>query len=285
MNLISLTPVDLIMAAVLVLALAYLSQRMSLGLGNTIIVAAIRTAVQLLLVGLLLEVLFSHVHLGWIVLIAFVMLLAAGREVMVRQQRTFSGWWGFGLGTGSMFISSFVVTILALIVVVGPTPWYAPQYAVPLLGMLLGNTMTGVALGLDRLKEGAWQQRDMIEARLSLGESWQQAVGSIRRDSMRVGMIPIINAMAAAGIVSLPGMMTGQILAGSPPLEAVKYQILIMFLISAGTGFGTIAAVHFGARRLFDGRDRLRLDRLHVRQPGYMFSRIEKLMQRRPAKS
>ena len=75
-------------------------------------------------------------------------------------------------------------------------------------------------------------------------------------------MIPIINSMTVAGLVSLPGMMTGQILAGNPPMEAVKYQILIMFLIAGGTGFGTMAAVWLGARRLFDERQRLRLDRL-----------------------
>jgi ABC-type iron transport system FetAB permease component len=67
----------------------------------------------------------------------------------------------------------------------------------------------------------------------------------------------------AAGIVSLPGMMTGQILAGSPPIEAAKYQLLIMFLISAGTGLGSVVAVWIGSRRLFDERQRLRLDRLH----------------------
>jgi putative ABC transport system permease protein len=72
----------------------------------------------------------------------------------------------------------------------------------------------------------------------------------------------MFNSMAAAGIVSLPGMMTGQILAGTPPMEAVKYQLLIMFLITAGTGFGTFAAVNMGAKRLFDERQRLRLDRL-----------------------
>ena len=75
-------------------------------------------------------------------------------------------------------------------------------------------------------------------------------------------MIPTINGMAIAGLVSLPGMMTGQILSGTPPFEAVKYQILIMFLIAAGTGFGTMVAVWLGARRLFDERSRLRLDRL-----------------------
>ena len=128
--------------------------------------------------------------------------------------------------------------------------------------MMLGNTMTGIALGLERLTQAAREQRAGIEARLMLGHTSRQAIAEIRRQSMRYGMIPIINAMAAAGIVSLPGMMTGQILAGSPPIEAVKYQILIMFLITAGTGFGTVSAVMLGSHRLFDTRERLRLDRL-----------------------
>ena len=160
------------------------------------------------------------------------------------------------------FVSAFATTIFALLVIIGTDPWYAPQYAIPLLGMMLGNTMNGVSLALDRLTTSAWQQRGVIEARLTLGQEWRVAIGDITRESVRVGMIPIINAMAAAGIVSLPGMMTGQILSGTPPMEAVKYQILIMFMIAAGTGFATMAASWIGARRLFDERCRLRLDRL-----------------------
>jgi len=95
-----------------------------------------------------------------------------------------------------------------------------------------------------------------------LGETSVQAITDIRRESMRAGMIPIINSMAAAGLVSLPGMMTGQILAGAPPVEAVKYQILIMFLISAGTGFGVISVLWLISKRLFDDRHRLRFDQL-----------------------
>jgi putative ABC transport system permease protein len=87
-------------------------------------------------------------------------------------------------------------------------------------------------------------------------------MSGIVREAVRTGLIPIINAMAAAGIVSLPGMMTGQILAGIPPVEAVKYQILIMFLIAGGTGLGLLSAVYGGVYRLSDNRHRLRLDRL-----------------------
>ncbi|MBK1725865.1 ABC transporter permease [Halorhodospira neutriphila] len=261
-QLIDLTALDLGIAGALVALLAGLSWAGRLGIGRSLLIAGVRTVVQLLLVGLVLETLFAHATLYWVALMGAVMLLVAGREVMARQKRRFAGLWGFGLGTAAMFLSSFSVAVLALAALVQPEPWYQPQYAIPLLGMLLGNTMNGVALSVDRLTDGAWQQRELIEGRLALGEPWTAAIEPVRYDATRSGMIPIINAMAAAGIVSLPGMMTGQILAGTPPLAAVKYQILIMFLITVGTGFGTLAAVWLAARRLFDERERLRLDRL-----------------------
>ena len=262
MNVISLSPFDLSMAAVLVLILAFVSIMLKIGLASRIVIAAIRTVVQLLLIGLVLKALFAQVNLLYVSVLSIFMLLVAGREVMARQQRKFGGLWGYGLGTLSMFISSFTLTVYALVVIVSTDPWYTPQYAIPLLGMMLGNTMTGVSLALDKLTTTAWQQRTVIEARLILGQDWREAIGDITRDSVRIGMIPMINAMAAAGIVSLPGMMTGQILSGTDPLEAVKYQILIMFLITAGTGFSAMLATWIGARHLFDDRQRLRLDRL-----------------------
>jgi putative ABC transport system permease protein len=259
---IALTPLDLALAALLVLALAATSWRLRLGVAGRLLVAALRTTVQLALVGFVLKALFAHVHLGWMVLAALVMLAAAAREVMARQERRLTGWWGLGIGGGSMLVSSFAITVLALVAVVQPAPWYAPRYAIPLLGMLLGNTMSGVALGLNELTRGASLQRGALEAQLILGRTAREATAGLRRSAMRTGLIPILNAMAAAGLVSLPGMMTGQILAGNPPTDAVKYQILIMFLIASGTGFGVVCAVTLGARRLFDERDRLRLDRL-----------------------
>ena len=262
MNLILLTPLDLAIAATLVVALALISLRLSLGIEGKLLVAAARTVVQLSLLGLVLKFLFVQSHPLLISALAMFMLFVAGYEVMARQLRRFSGIWGFGVGTISMFISSFSVTILALIVIIQAEPWYSVQYLIPLLGMMLGNTMSGVAIALDNLTQNAWQRRQEIEARLILGHTCDQAIREIRRNALRSGLIPIINAMAAAGIVSLPGMMTGQILAGTPPMEASKYQILIMLLIAAGTGFGATAAVWIGAKRLFDDRERLRLDRL-----------------------
>ena len=181
---------------------------------------------------------------------------------MARQTRTFTGWWSYGLGTTSMLIAGAVVTIFALTTQVRPDPWYEARVALPLLGMILGNTMNGIALGIDRLLNGAARERLAIESRLALGHDKAQAFGGVVREALRSGMIPTINAMSAVGLVSIPGMMTGQILAGIEPMEAVKYQLLIMFLIAGGTALGVMGAVLGGVRRLSDDRHRLRLDRL-----------------------
>ncbi len=260
MNLISLSAWDLGGAAILVLFLAGLSWRLQLGIERRLLIAAMRSLVQLLLLGLVLKVLFQQQALWLVLLMTLVMLSVAGYEVLARQQRRFQGGWGYGIGAFSMFVSSYSVALLASLVIIQVEPWYRPQYFIPLLGMLLGNTMSGVAISLDQLSRNAWEKRGQIEARLSLGADYARAIGDIRREALRSGLIPIINAMSVAGVVSLPGMMTGQILGGSPPLEAAKYQILILLLIAFGTGLGSMVAVFVGSRRLFDERHRLRLD-------------------------
>ena len=259
---IQLGPWQLGMAAALVVALAGLTWYMRLALSGRLLIAAARTVVQLLLLGLVLEYLFATSHPALIAVVALVMLSVAGREVMVRQQRPFKGWWGYGLGATSMFLSSFTLMLFALNFVIAPTPWYQPQYAIPLLGMMLGNTMSGVSLTLDHLTQNAWRSRAIIEARLMLGEDWRSAMADLIRDSVRIGLIPIINAMAAAGVISIPGMMTGQVLAGNSPMTAASYQMLMMFMITASTGFAAVLASWLGARGLFDERQRLRLERL-----------------------
>ena len=262
MSLISLGFWELTIGAGLVLLVALLGIPLRLSLTGQILVSAGRMVAQLLLIGLVLETLFELSSLPWVAAIATLMVIVAAREVTARQSRPFKGPWRYGIGALAMFLSSFSVAVLALLVVVRPEPWFAPQYAVPMLGMLLGNTMNGLAIALDRLTQEAYQQRDVIEARLVFGETAAESISDVRRSAIRAGMIPTVNAMAVAGLVSLPGMMTGQILAGAPPAEAVKYQILIMFLITAGVGFGTLGAAWVGARRLFDERERLRLDRV-----------------------
>lgn len=262
MNVIPLSIGELALAAALLVVLGLASWRAGLELERPLLVATVRLVLQLALVALVLEAVFSVARLHWIALIALVMLAISGREIHARQRRPFAGPWGYGIGTSAMFLSAFTLALFALAVLIRPEPWYRPQYAIPLLGMLLGNTMTGIALALERLTEGAWRQRGVIEAQLMLGATAREALAPLRRESARAGMIPTLNAMAAAGVVSLPGMMTGQILAGSSPALAVRYQILIFLLIAGATGAGTLMAIAMAGRRLFDDRHRLRIDRL-----------------------
>jgi len=253
---------DLAVASLLVLANAALSLRLDLGLERRIMIAAARMVVQLSLVGLVLKVLFAAVSPLWTGLAALAMVAFAGQEIMARQDRRFAGWWGYGLGTGCMLAAAGLVTVFGLTTQLRPDPWYHPQYAIPLLGMVLGNTMTGISLGLHTLTGAVVEGRSAIEARLALGETMGAATLPVVRKALRAAVMPIVNAMGTTGLVSLPGMMTGQILGGVDPTQAVRYQILIMFLISGGTAAGAVAAVLGGVRRLSDSRDRLRLDRL-----------------------
>ena len=259
---IALTYWDLALASILVLVDAGLSLLFGLRIHRSLLIAAARMAVQLTLVGLALTALFSLVSPLWTGLTAAVMILFAGHEITQRQDRRLSSWWSYGLGTACMMMASVLVTTFALLTALRPSPWYDPRYAIPLLGMILGNCMTGIALGLDTLTTGLVNRRASVEAQLMLGATRWEAAAPVTRDALRSALMPTINSMAATGLVSLPGMMTGQILSGVPPAEAVKYQILVMFLIAGGTGFGAVAAVLGGVYRLTDGRHRLRLDRL-----------------------
>ena len=266
MNFIALSYWDIGLASLLLIFNAGLSMAFQLGLGQRLLIAATRMVVQLTMVGLVLKALFALASPLLTALAAFVMVLFAGREAMARQDRRFEGYWSYGIGTSAMMSAGLIVTVFGLTTQIHADPWYNPRFALPILGMILGNTMNGVSLGLDRLMSGAPLQRAAIESQLMLGAKIKQAMRGVVGDAIRAGMIPIINSMSAAGLVSLPGMMTGQILAGIAPVEAVKYQILIIFLIAGGTGLGTFVAVIAASRRLTDERQRLRLDRLALKK-------------------
>jgi putative ABC transport system permease protein len=262
MSFISLSPWDLILASLLLLFNGGLSLALALGVERQIAIAAGRMVIQLLLIGQVLKYLFATVSPGLTAVVLMIMIGFAGYEVLSRQERKYKGVWGYGLGGSSILFAAILVTILALTTQVQPEPWYHPRYAVPLLGMILGNTMTGVALALNTFVTAAGSNRAAIEAQLALGFSRWQALAGTMRQALKSGFMPIINAMSASGIVALPGMMTGQILAGAAPTEAVKYQILIMFLIAGATGLGATLTVLLAGYRIMDERHRLRLDRL-----------------------
>ena len=253
---------DVAVAALFVLINAGLSVALNLGIHRRMLIAAVRMVAQLSLMGVVLIALFRVVSPVLTGLAALGMALFAGREIAARQERPLAGAWSYGLGTVCITTASMVVTVFALTVSLRPHPWYDPRYAIPLLGMILGAAMTGISLGIHGMTTGMTNRRAAVEAQLMLGADRRTALGPVVRQALSGALMPIINSMSATGIVALPGMMTGQILGGVAPADAVKYQLLIMFLIAGATGIGAVAAVIGCAYRLTDSRHRLRLDRL-----------------------
>ena len=152
----------------------------------------------------------------------------------------------------AIWISSWVLLWYGSILVFRIPVWTDPQYVIPLLGMILGNSLNGICLAVDRFTEEVYSKREQVELSLSLGATSWEAAKPALITAVRTGTLPIINSMTVAGVVSLPGMMTGQLIAGVSPLEAVKYQIVIMFLIATSTIFGTLIISLLGYKKLFN---------------------------------
>jgi putative ABC transport system permease protein len=259
-SLIELGPIQIAIATLLVVAAGVVSFALRLGIERRLAVAAVRTVIQLGLLGLILERVFSLRHPVVIVGILVLMTVFAAREAAGRTSRAYRGiivdaWL-------AMAVSCFAVGGVVTQVVVGVEPWYEPRYVIPLIGMILGNSLTGIALGLDRFLDHLSARHAEVELRIAFGATRREALATPLRDAVRTGMVPIINSMAAAGIVSLPGMMTGQILAGSPPLQAVAYQIVVMFMIAAAVAGGAMLVVLLAGRHFMGADAVLRLDKL-----------------------
>jgi putative ABC transport system permease protein len=262
MSYVELSGGDLALAALLLAVNGAISLVFGLRLEVSLAVAAVRMVVQLASVGYVLKFVFAQSSPAWTALIALVMVLFAGLELAQRQQRRFKRWWTYGLGNATLLLVGGLATLYAVAVVIAPTPWYAPRYIVPILGMVLGNTLTSVSLALQTLTDGAERERAAIEARIALGATRYQAFGPLLRRALKLAITPLLNVMAVAGIVTLPGMMTGQILAGADPGDAAGYQIMIMFVLTGAAGLGAFLASLGAVLLLTDARHRLRLDRL-----------------------
>lgn len=252
---IQLSTGDLAIASGLVVAVGVASLLLRLRVERQLAVAAVRTVVQLVLIGYVLRWVFNLNSPAPVGALALVMVVIATWAAIRRSARTFAGvWWR---AFAALFVTALATTLVATQVVIGVRPWYEPQYLIPLLGMLLGNSLTGVSLCLDQLLETLAERRDEIEMELAHGASRWEAARDRLAEAVRRGMIPIINTMMVVGLVSLPGMMTGQILAGEDPLSAVKYQILIMFMIAAAVAITSMIMVVLAYRRFFTEDHRL----------------------------
>jgi len=214
---------------------------LSLDIGKPLLIGTIRCFIQLTAIGFVLEWAFAEHFPAKLLLILVAMTAAAAHTAYTRQN------WRAKWLSMRVFITltlAVLITMLPLLtLVLSLKPWYSPQYSIPIAGMVLSNAMNGLMLFLDRIHAELKNRAAEFEAYLSVGGSvWQSSLPMIR-DSVRSSLMPSINQLAVMGIVALPGMMSGQIIAGAPPIEAVKYQIIIMYLLTGAIGFAIVLMV------------------------------------------
>lgn len=265
MHPIGLSATDLAIAASLVLLDAAMSLAFGLRLHRQLLVASVRMVVQLLLIGFILRWLFASGSEVVTLAVIVLMIGAAAREVAVRPKQRLRRWGNYRIASVVVAGASMATVLLALTTAIRPHPWHDPRYAIPLMGIVLGSVLNSASIALDTFLGDVAGARNQVEARLALGAPLRAALAPLMRNAVRKGLIPVVNQMSAAGIITLPGIMTGQLLAGMDPIAAVKYQILLLFLLAGSSGLASGAAVWLASRAIGDDRDRLRLDHLSQR--------------------
>lgn len=256
-RLIELDPIDLVWALGMMAIAIGLSSWQRLGLEFSLALATGRTIVQLLVVGYVLAIIFEINHPIPVLAVLLVMLIIAtitarnriGKKIPQNVLIVFA----------SLFFSTALTLSYTNLLIIQPATWYEPQYLIPLAGMVLGNAMNGAAIAGERLVSTINSSRLEIETHLSLGATAQQAVATYRKEAIRAGLIPTLNQMMVVGIVTLPGMMTGQLLSGVDPLNAVSYQILIMFMLAFANLTTAVVVTQGLTRQFFNAHTQLQL--------------------------
>lgn len=251
---------NLALSSILLLVVGLFGLALRLNIGKPLLLASLRTVGQLFLLGLVLKWIFDAQAI-WIVLALLAsMIVNASVAAVRRTERRFAGIWFSGLI--AVTVSTVFTSFIVLSLVIPADPWHEARVLIPLVGLILGNALTGLGLCLDSLMRELDEKRSDVECRLALGATAWEACRDIVRRSIRTGMMPILNSMTVVGIVSIPGMMTGQILAGTAPEDAVRYQIVVMFMVAAATSLAAIAVSLLAWKRLVSSRHQLAAHRL-----------------------
>ncbi|HSW35457.1 MAG TPA: iron export ABC transporter permease subunit FetB [Candidatus Limnocylindrales bacterium] len=254
-----LLPIELprLAASYLFLALLLImSYLLKLGRGKEFIAASVRMTLQLVIAGYLLELLFRQQH----VLVSLAILVFMQSFASITVFGRVKGKMGKRLKkvvVAALFVGTTLPLAYFMIVVIDAVPWYEPRYFIPIAGMTVGNSMTGITLGVERMAHIFRNNHPAIEESLMLGATPQQAVKDYVSEVFSAAIIPTVNSMLGMGIIFLPGMMTGQILAGASPLSAIKYQIVIMMGIIGSVSLTVYLIVEFGYRTYFNERAQL----------------------------
>jgi len=240
---------QLALSVVLIITAAAISAFFRLGLLQSLAWGTVRTFVQLTFIGYVLKYVFTVDNL-WLIFGLVVVMSYIAAHASVKRTPNIPGY-PLSLAFWSLLSSTVLVGLVVVRVIIHPEPWYTARVMIPIFGMILGNSMNGIALSLDRLFGEARARSGEVEGLLAFGATPWEAIRGCVKDAMRAGMTPTINSLMVVGIVSLPGMMTGQILGGVDPRQAVRYQIVVMLMISAAVAIGCLLLVGLSYKKLF----------------------------------
>lgn len=231
-----------------------------LGVEGRIIVGGIRTLIQLIILGYVLEYIFAQRSLALTMLIFGLMILVAAINAYTMESHRH-------LVTIPLFFFTLFFVLLIIVLPIGKLilalkPWFLPQYIIPFGGMVIGNAMTAGILAQNTLSKLLKAQREVVETKLALGAGCFNSAYPQLVESVKTGLVPTINTMMIVGLVHIPGIFGGVVLAGVPPVEAAKYQIVVMYMLAMGASMTTFIISWVKLRSLFTRRAQLRLEEL-----------------------
>ena len=254
-SILELSWLDLALASALVLVAMGIAAWQRIGIVRGLAIGAVRAGVQLVAVGYVLAFLISTRQPLLVMVTLLVMLVAATITATERQKQ----------GRAKLFVISGTALLIGAgltlayvdAVILRLQPWYDPQYLIPLFGMIIGNAMNGAALAAERLNSEMELRRGEVEAYLALGASPARASAEATRRALVASMMPTVNMLMVVGLVSLPGMMTGQVIAGSSPLTAVRYQIVVVFMLAGAVAITSVVVALWYRRTFFTASEQL----------------------------
>ncbi|HZJ85263.1 MAG TPA: iron export ABC transporter permease subunit FetB [Syntrophomonadaceae bacterium] len=240
---------QLILSISLVLLAGLVSAFLKLGLLKSLLWGTLRAFIQLTLIGYVLTFVFNLNNIFVVIILLLLMAVIASREASRRIKKAPAN--PSFIAFIALTLSTFLVGSLVVGIIISPDPWYSPRVVIPIFGLILGNSMNGIALSLDRMYGEVNTNVAEVEQLLCLGASPWEAVQAQVRNAMRAGMTPIINSLMVVGVVSLPGIMTGQILAGMEPQTAVRYQFVILIMVAAAAAIGCLILIGLSYKKMF----------------------------------
>ncbi|MGY0373703.1 ABC transporter permease [Clostridium sp. JNZ J1-5] len=250
-NVINLSILQLASAYIFVLILLLIVKLKGIPREKEILISTVRMTLQLILTGYVLAYVFENSHPSYTIIAIVFMEIFAIYNIFKRSKLNLSSKMKKIIAI-SMLFGTVTSLVYFLFVVIRISPWYNPRYFIPIGGMVVGNSMTGITLGVTRLVDGMTSQKDFIEASLMLGATPKAASKMIVDKAFDSAILPTINSMVGMGIVFLPGMMTGQILSGISPVTAIEYQIAIMLGILGSVALTVILFVQLGYKTFFN---------------------------------